>query len=50
MADWLLDPDIAYLNHGAFGALPTVVGEAAAELRTMMERDPADLMMRRLPA
>jgi isopenicillin-N epimerase len=50
MADWLLDPDIAYLNHGAFGALPTVVGEAAAELRTMMERDPADLMMRRLPS
>jgi isopenicillin-N epimerase len=46
---WLLDPEVAYLNHGAFGALPTVVGEAAAELRAMMERDPADLMMRRLP-
>jgi isopenicillin-N epimerase len=50
MTEWLLDPEIAYLNHGAFGALPTVVGEAAAELRAMMERDPADLMMRRLPA
>jgi isopenicillin-N epimerase len=49
MNDWLLDPDVAYLNHGAFGALPCVVGEAAAELRAMMERDPADLMMRRLP-
>jgi isopenicillin-N epimerase len=50
MTEWLLDPEIAYLNHGAFGALPTVVGAAAADLRAMMERDPADLMMRRLPA
>lgn len=49
MNDWLLDPDVAYLNHGAFGALPRAVGEAAAELRGMMERDPAALMMRRLP-
>jgi isopenicillin-N epimerase len=47
--DWLLDPDIAYLNHGAFGALPRAVGEAATELRAMMERDPADLLVRRLP-
>lgn len=50
MKDWLLDPEFAYLNHGAYGALPRAVGEAAAELRAMMERDPADLMMRRLPA
>lgn len=49
MNAWLLDPDVAYLNHGAFGALPRVVGDAAAELRKMMERDPADLLMRRLP-
>ncbi|HEX3823304.1 MAG TPA: aminotransferase class V-fold PLP-dependent enzyme [Mycobacteriales bacterium] len=49
MTDWLLNPDVAYLNHGAFGAQPEVVGEAAADLRAMMERDPADLMMRRLP-
>jgi isopenicillin-N epimerase len=46
---WLLDPDVAYLNHGAFGALPRPVGDAAAELRAMVERDPADLLMRRLP-
>jgi isopenicillin-N epimerase len=49
MNGWLLDPDVAYLNHGAFGALPRVVGQAAAELRAMMESDPASLMMRRLP-
>jgi isopenicillin-N epimerase len=46
---WLLDPDIAYLNHGAFGALPRAVAEAAAELRLMMERNPMDLLARRLP-
>jgi isopenicillin-N epimerase len=49
MNEWLLDPDVAYLNHGAFGALPRVVGEAAGELREMMERNPADLLVRRLP-
>lgn len=47
-SDWLLDPDVAYLNHGAFGALPKAVAEAALDLRLMMERNPADLMMRRL--
>jgi isopenicillin-N epimerase len=50
MTDWLLDPDVAYLNHGSFGALPTVVGEAAADLRAMMERNPNDLLARRLAA
>ena len=43
MHDWLLDPDVAYLNHGAFGAVPRVVGEAALDLRLMMERNPTDL-------
>jgi isopenicillin-N epimerase len=49
MSDWLLDPEIAYLNHGAFGALPDAVADAAGELRAMMERDPSDLLMRKLP-
>jgi isopenicillin-N epimerase len=49
MSDWLLDPDVAYLNHGAFGAVPRVVDEAARDLQLMMESNPADLMMRRLP-
>jgi isopenicillin-N epimerase len=49
VSEWLLDPDVAYLNHGAFGALPRVVAEAALELRLEMERNPTDLLMRRLP-
>ncbi|HTW21609.1 MAG TPA: aminotransferase class V-fold PLP-dependent enzyme [Mycobacteriales bacterium] len=48
-ADWLLDPDIAYLNHGAFGALPRAVGEYAVELRRQMEANPTGLLARRLP-
>jgi isopenicillin-N epimerase len=46
---WQLDPDITYLNHGSFGALPLEVAEAAAVLRLEVERDPADLLVRRLP-
>jgi isopenicillin-N epimerase len=46
---WQLDPAISYLNHGSFGALPLEVAEAAAELRLEVERDPADLLVRRLP-
>lgn len=49
MDDWLLDPEIAYLNHGAFGALPVVVADAAAEIRNRIERDPSDALARRLP-
>lgn len=48
-SEWLLDPDVAYLNHGAFGAVPRVVADAALELRLMMERNPVGLLARRLP-
>src|SRR5437660_1413223 len=43
---WLIDPDVAYLNHGGFGALPVPVAEAAAALRAEVEANPTDLMMR----
>lgn len=49
MTEWLLDPEVAYLNHGAFGALPTVVWEAASELRRRMEANPTRLLVRDLP-
>jgi len=47
---WLVDPDIAYLNHGGFGALPEPVAEAAAAIRAEIEANPTDLLMRRWPA
>lgn len=46
--DWLLDPDVAYLNHGAFGALPRAVAKRADELRLAMEANPMNLMARTL--
>lgn len=46
---WLIDPDIAYLNHGGFGALPRPVADAATAIRTEIEADPTDVFMRRWP-
>ena len=37
---WALDQDIAYLNHGAFGACPLPVLAAQSELRARLEREP----------
>lgn len=37
---WLLDPDITYLNHGAFGACPRPVLHVQDEWRARMERHP----------
>jgi isopenicillin-N epimerase len=49
-AAWSIDPDVAYLNHGSFGACPRAVLERQAELRAELERQPTDFMIRRLPA
>jgi isopenicillin-N epimerase len=46
---WMLDPDVAYLNHGSFGATPTCVLAEQQALRTAMERNPVDFLVRRLP-
>jgi isopenicillin-N epimerase len=37
---WLLDPDVTYLNHGAFGACPQPVLRIQDEWRARMERQP----------
>lgn len=46
---WTLDPDIAYLNHGGFGATPVSVLADQQAWRTAMERNPTDFLVRRLP-
>ncbi|HEY9852174.1 MAG TPA: aminotransferase class V-fold PLP-dependent enzyme [Leptolyngbyaceae cyanobacterium] len=37
---WLLDPEIVFLNHGAFGACPIPVLEAQQRWREKLEREP----------
>ncbi len=43
-----LDPQVSYLNHGAFGACPLVVQAAQAEFRARLERNPLHFFMREL--
>lgn len=45
---WLLDPGIAFLNHGSFGACPEPVMAAQAEWRERMEREPVQFLGREL--
>lgn len=47
---WSLDPHVAYLNHGSFGACPIAILDHQAALRREMEREPVDFLWRRLPA
>lgn len=46
---FLLEPDMVYLNHGAFGATPARVLQAAADWRLQMERQPMRFMLQELP-
>ena len=40
MANWLLDPDVTYINHGSFGATPIRVLEDQNDWRRRMEYNP----------
>jgi len=45
---WALDPAIAFLNHGSFGACPAPVLEVQQRLRQEMEREPVRFLGREL--
>jgi len=48
--DWLLDPEVAFLNHGSFGATPRVVLAEQERWRAAMERHPTHFMSEELPS
>ena len=47
---WSLDPTIAFLNHGSYGACPLPVLEAQQRLRSQLERQPLRFFMREYEA
>ena len=47
--EFLLDPDIVFLNHGSFGACPRPVFERYQAWQRELEREPVEFIARRLP-
>lgn len=45
---WVLDPAVDYLNHGSFGACPSVILEAQARWQRQLEREPVLFLHRQL--
>ena len=48
--EFLLDPEVAFLNHGSFGACPRPVFERYQAWQRELESEPVDFLDRRLPA
>ena len=46
-SQWMIRDDIAFLNHGSFGALPRVVFEKQNDWRRRIEAEPIELIGRR---
>ncbi len=47
--DFLLDPDVVYLNHGSFGACPVDVFEEYQRLQRRLEAQPVRFLQRERP-
>ncbi len=49
MSEFLLDPDVVFLNHGSFGACPRPVFDAYQRWQRELERQPVRFLQRELP-
>ncbi|MEY4842042.1 MAG: hypothetical protein RJA12_766, partial [Planctomycetota bacterium] len=47
-AEFGVDPDLIFLNHGSFGSVPRCVRAAQDVWRDRLERDPIELIDRRI--
>jgi isopenicillin-N epimerase len=47
---WLLDPNVSFLNHGSFGAVPLDVLAHQRSLQLQMERNPTKFLTYELPS
>jgi isopenicillin-N epimerase len=47
--EFLLDPEVAFLNHGSFGACPRPVFERYQAWQRELEHEPVDFLDRKLP-
>jgi isopenicillin-N epimerase len=47
--EYLLDPEVAFLNHGSFGACPRPVFDRYQAWQRELEEEPVDFLARRLP-
>lgn len=46
---FMLDPAVAFLNHGSFGAVPRPVFDVQEALRRELEHEPVLFLARKLP-
>jgi len=49
MPDFLLEPDVVFLNHGSFGACPVPVFEQYQQWQRRLEQQPVRFLQRELP-
>src|SRR5687768_14728960 len=45
--EFLLDPEVKFLNHGSFGACPEPVMQAFGAWQRELEREPVEFLLRR---
>ncbi|MEW4565533.1 aminotransferase class V-fold PLP-dependent enzyme [Bremerella sp. JC770] len=49
MSEFMLDPDVVFLNHGSFGACPRPVFDAYQQWQRKLEQQPVRFLQRELP-